>query len=432
MMFKENNMRKKTTKRSMFVLITLFLFSFLLRALFVLTTPLPEFEDASTYSWPAWNLIHGNGYSQDKEPPYLPTARRGPTYPLFLAGIYLLFGRDYLVVRLAQAFIGAVTCILVYMMAKRVFDQKIAITSAILTAILPSLISYTNHIVTEVLFTFLLVLLGYILIRAFASHRISMYAIAGIILGVTVLCRPYMLFFPLMIFAVLVYLYQPRKKALKYFSVFLIAYMITIAPWTVRNYLVFQRLVPITTGSGMILYARSSSEHFQEFKKQVKESEDPTGFGRDVKHDQEFMEKGIKKIFQDPVFLMKGSFFRFFHLWQPRSWSDTVHMNHSFNQYFSEGSYSKLAVKIFLLLLDGAIIGLGFLGMIITFRNWKKYAIPLIFIVYTSAFYSLLHAITRYRIASMPYMIMFAVVGIFWCANLLGWRVKSLSQRTLI
>ncbi len=410
-----------------FSLVAIFLLALVFRVSFVVTTPLPEFRDAATYSWPAWNLINGNGYSMDKHPPYTPTAHRGPTYPLFLSGIYLIFGRNYLVVQLIQALIGAITCILVYVIAKRFFDHKIAITSALIVAILPSLVYFTNHVITEVLFTFLLVILCYALMKAFETQKKSIFAIAGILLGISVLCRPEMLLFPLALFVGLFFIYKQRRKALLYFVVFLVSYIVTITPWTVRNYIVFQKLVPITTGGGILLH-RVGNENYLE---SVKEIQLGPKWEVKVSEDKNFIKRGIVGVFKDPGYYVKGIFLRCFKLWKPASWSEVVHLTGSFRQYIAEGSLGKLAIKTFLLFLDGFTIAMGFLGIIVTFNNWKKYIVLQIFIFYPLVFYSLLWAIPRYRLPLMPFMIIFAVVGVFWCINKFVRKIKFLQEQYL-
>ena len=51
-------------------------------------------RDERLFTTIAWNLTNGYGYSLNGE---IPTARRPPVYPLFLAGLFYLFGKSWIV-----------------------------------------------------------------------------------------------------------------------------------------------------------------------------------------------------------------------------------------------------------------------------------------------------------------------------------------------
>ena len=48
-------------------------------------------------------------------------------HPLFLAFIYLDLGHSYVAVRFAQAMIGALICIIIYLLGKQIHDKKIGL-----------------------------------------------------------------------------------------------------------------------------------------------------------------------------------------------------------------------------------------------------------------------------------------------------------------
>lgn len=57
-------------------------------------------SDAPTYYELADNLLSGTGYRYSAAEP--PTARRTPGYPLFLASVFKVFGRDFRAVRVGS------------------------------------------------------------------------------------------------------------------------------------------------------------------------------------------------------------------------------------------------------------------------------------------------------------------------------------------
>src|SRR3954462_558049 len=67
--------------------------------------------DGVIYAQMARNLLEQHVYSHDAQPPYNPSLVRLPGYPLFLAGVYSVFGHtNNGAVRVTQALIDTATC----------------------------------------------------------------------------------------------------------------------------------------------------------------------------------------------------------------------------------------------------------------------------------------------------------------------------------
>ena len=110
-------------------------------------------SDAYSYDTIAANLLEGKGFVYDGL-----YARRGPAYPLFLAVVYVVSGRSYVAVRFVQAIIGALTSIIIYLLGKRLFNKKTGLTASLISVLYYPFILQPAYLLTEVLFTFLLVL----------------------------------------------------------------------------------------------------------------------------------------------------------------------------------------------------------------------------------------------------------------------------------
>lgn len=78
-------------------------------------------------------------------------------YPLFLFGIYFIFGSSIIIPRLVNAFLGAWMSIITYKLVKRNFGESPARIAAILTMLLPNLIYYSGLTLKETLMVFLFV-----------------------------------------------------------------------------------------------------------------------------------------------------------------------------------------------------------------------------------------------------------------------------------
>src|SRR5947209_5383581 len=74
--------------------------------------------DGFVYSRLAKNLLEQNVFSVDEQAPFTPTLIRMPGYPLFMAGVYYLFGHDNnMAVRIVEAVFDTATCVIVGLLA---------------------------------------------------------------------------------------------------------------------------------------------------------------------------------------------------------------------------------------------------------------------------------------------------------------------------
>ncbi|HBB87469.1 MAG TPA: hypothetical protein DC047_07635, partial [Blastocatellia bacterium] len=108
-----------TNKRSrMFTFALLLTAAFCFRVMVARFLPNDAPFDGKVYAQIARNVLEQHVYSHAVEPPYDPSLIRLPGYPLFLAGIYAVFGHgDNTAVRIAQALIDTVSCALIALLA---------------------------------------------------------------------------------------------------------------------------------------------------------------------------------------------------------------------------------------------------------------------------------------------------------------------------
>ena len=99
-----------------YVLLLTVAFSFRVAMARLLPNDAPD--DGRVYAQIARNLLEQHVYSHESEPPYEPSLIRLPGYPLFLAGVYSVFGHDDdSAVRIVQALLDTATCALIALMA---------------------------------------------------------------------------------------------------------------------------------------------------------------------------------------------------------------------------------------------------------------------------------------------------------------------------
>src|SRR5437870_753328 len=118
--------------------------------------------DSVVYSQLARNVIEQHIYSHEPQAPYAPSLIRMPGYPLFLAGVYSVFGHtNNGAVRIVQALIDTATCGLVALLAfywqpDKKKKRASALAALALAAVCPFTTIYAATILTEVPTNFLM------------------------------------------------------------------------------------------------------------------------------------------------------------------------------------------------------------------------------------------------------------------------------------
>ncbi len=134
-------------------------------------------DDGRTYAQMARNVLEQHVYSHATEAPYDPSLIRLPGYPLFLAGIYSIFGHtNNGAVRIVQALIDTGTCALVALLAffwqpDEERKRTTAIAALALAAVCPFTTIYAATILTEVPTTFLVMAMLLAATLAFRNAR---------------------------------------------------------------------------------------------------------------------------------------------------------------------------------------------------------------------------------------------------------------------
>jgi 4-amino-4-deoxy-L-arabinose transferase-like glycosyltransferase len=207
------------------------------------------FNDMLFYHSTAKALAEGLGFiSLDQNP----TARWPPAFPFLLSLVYRVFGSDHAYAELMNAFLGAGTVPLAYIAARRAFDRRTALVAAGALAIMPGQILYAESILAEPLYTFVLVAILAMLVTL-PDRRLSA-ALVGVAIGVAALTRGEGLLL-LAVPPVVWWGAMQRREVLVRTGLATLAAVLAIAPWTIRNAIVVDAFVPVSTNSAQTFWA---------------------------------------------------------------------------------------------------------------------------------------------------------------------------------
>ncbi len=194
-------------------------------------------RDAEGYIQAAQNLLAGHGFSLERQPPYNPTAFRTPLYPLFIAACYALFGADNRLLALVQVLLSLLTVVLAYMLGRKILPEAAAWLGGLLFALSSLPATHAVFILSETLFSLLLLLCLGCLVCYRQANRLRWLACAGGLAGLSLLCRPLALYFPVAFFPLAWLAAAPgrRRQAVSGALLALLVCALTLSPWLIRN-----------------------------------------------------------------------------------------------------------------------------------------------------------------------------------------------------
>jgi len=246
-----------TASRDLVGVALLLTIALVLRILWVSMIPNEQVADFASYNDIAFSLVRGLGYVS---PTGDASAFKPIGYPLFLAGVYRIFGESTFVAKIAQANVSVVLCYLIFIIARSLFGRNLAFIAMTFAVLHPSFIFTTSILGTETVFTCLLLGTIALLVTTPSPSNLSRLRLigSGILLGTAALVRPTALLFP---FALVLWLMSASvtlKRAVVMLVFFSLGVILPVAPWTLRNYSQFQRIVPISTNGGAnLLYGHN-------------------------------------------------------------------------------------------------------------------------------------------------------------------------------
>lgn len=244
------------------VLIVLILMGLALRLWIVsttdrlLNTPAQLIGDESRYDNVAYALRQGEFFQWPGVT---------PIYPLFLAGVYLIFGHSYAVALYLQAFVGATTIPLTYRVARRFIGRRSSLLAAMLVALHPNLIGQTAILYTEVLYTSLLLLALLGLLWALEAPFLRRFILAGVLLGIANLVRPATALLPLFLPLILLRVWSLRRRVTLW-VVYSVAMVAVIIPWTYHNYRTHNTFLPFSLTMAQVWTASPEFYHLMKQK----------------------------------------------------------------------------------------------------------------------------------------------------------------------
>jgi 4-amino-4-deoxy-L-arabinose transferase-like glycosyltransferase len=384
-------------------------------------TVLPGIQDQVSYDALARSLLDGHGYSFPKNwypftPANTPTAHWSFIYPLYLAATYAVTGYHPLAARLLQATVGgALLCLLVYKIGCRAVNEDTGLVGAGLAAVYGYFIYYNVALMTETYFIVLVLLILYLSLELKEHPAPIKWVGLGLALGLAGLLRQTVLLFaPFLLFYLFLEL-KTRSIHWGYFALPIGMILLLVAPWTIRNYVVYREFLLLNSNAGYALFASNNPNLGTDWRNDevvVPVPEELAG-QNEVELDHALAQRGIEYILQDParyLWLTLDKSLEYFKFW-PSSESSRIS---NLNRVLSFGLY----------------LPFMFLGLCLSFARWRSFAVLYLFMVIHTGIHLLSWPAPRYRLPVDAVLMVFAGLALCELARQIkNWRHGlSLSQ----
>jgi 4-amino-4-deoxy-L-arabinose transferase-like glycosyltransferase len=181
-----------------------------------------------------------------------PTVFIMPGIVIILAPFVKLFGMEGAVMpfRIFSAFLMTVNLYIIFLIALKIFDRRVALITLICNIIYVPHIYASTQVLTETMFVFLFELMNLVIIYAIEEKKVKYYVFGGTLLGLSIMFRPAIALYPILVFVMWLINKYSLRDMIKFAIAAIIPVIVIMFPWWVRNYILFDRFIPFTLSSG--------------------------------------------------------------------------------------------------------------------------------------------------------------------------------------
>jgi 4-amino-4-deoxy-L-arabinose transferase-like glycosyltransferase len=178
-----------------------------------------------------------------------------PLYPYWLAGLYALFGPGSPMVLLTQSLLDSVSVVLVWLIARRVFGDGVALLAGLFACLYEVMFYYDLLLLKAPLSLFLISLALALLVRADAGSKLAAWLGAGFAFGLATLTRGnYLAFAPFVVLWPFIAMPGAGRRRAAAAGLAAAGMALAILPVTARNWAVSGDFVLITSQAGQNFY----------------------------------------------------------------------------------------------------------------------------------------------------------------------------------
>jgi 4-amino-4-deoxy-L-arabinose transferase-like glycosyltransferase len=394
----------------------------------------PKIQDEQHYTQIATNLLDGSGFAWA---PGQLTSIRPPLYPAMLAGIWSIAGHaNFQAVRLVQIVLALVASWLVFEIGRRAFDDRVGRYAAAVLWLYPSWVFFNFTILTETLFTTLLLAFVLAAIALVRSGHAGMALLCGVALGLAALTRSVLWPLPLLFCPLLVVLLPtPLVNRLLVAALVFVGYAIPVVPWAIRNTTLQKTFTVVDTMGGLNL-RMGNYEHTPDDRMWAVvglEGEKSWSHALNVERPGEVLTEGQKDKWAQrkaveymrthPGETLRRSFIKFADFWG---------LEREYTAGVNRGMYRPpfwlgMAVSALMVAAYVVVVGTGAAGIWLARPDIRTHVLLLLPVVVTMGAHTIVFGHSRYHLPLMPFFGLYGA-ALLGARERIAWR----SHRVLI
>lgn len=250
---------------------------------------------------------------------------RPPGYQAFLAAIYAVSGESYYAVQVVQIFLTSLSAVMIMLIAGSLVTWPVGIAAGVVVAASHLLSFYSNIILPDAVCALPILLAFYLIVVSKARRYTWSYALAGVLIGLSVWLRPNALMLGLFISIFLPLVSVRRRQVARKAWAVAIATFATVAPITVRNYVMFGEFVPVSINTGIVIWegiADAGGHQFGAVEKDHQVATQEAIFYNDdrymnswaspdgIKRDRDRLRRSLDVMLNNPVWFLRSMTWR--------------------------------------------------------------------------------------------------------------------------
>jgi 4-amino-4-deoxy-L-arabinose transferase-like glycosyltransferase len=373
--------------------------------------------DGEKYERVALSLYEGKGFGSLYFNSY-----SVPTQALLIAAVYSVFGKSYLALRLVCAVIGALSCLVGYYIARRLFGEFTARLAGVGLALYPFLV-YVGALFEypQALFMLLAGLFFLCLLRYQDEQRLRDLLLAGGLLGVATLTVPTILL--IVPATTLFVLWISKQGRWLRTAAFAVMFSLPLGAWVARNYVAYHEFVLVNASSGINFWTANNETYYrygkaavvndcvvmehtqfcQEWLDTIYEllESNLTEDQRRIEWERMYWEKGMQFVRESPARFAQLSVRRFLEFWSPipNAVVDKPDTGGAARDWISAASYTPVLL-------------LALAGFWLSRAQWPRLIPVYLYFGAFSCAYSVFLPATRYRLSLDYFLVIVAAYAL--------------------
>jgi tetratricopeptide (TPR) repeat protein len=342
-------------------------------------------------------------------------------YPFFLSIVYFFSGPSIVCAKVVQSILGSITCVLTYLLGKRLFNRKVGLAAGIAVSLYGPLIFFEAELLASGWEAFWSVALVLLFLSAASENKTWLWVLLGLCGALSIVTRPtFLLFFAAGCLWLLIFLYRkksPPRELVTRFIILIVSFLLVTIPVASQNKKITGHFGILPASGGLNFYIGNNPDYMDTLNirpgwdwNELMKLPERNGVIGDLWQQQKFFYDRFKDFIRtQPLQYVRGLAYKTIQFLNSRELPRNVDL-------YLFGKWSWL-----LRILTWKKGGFGFpFGVLLplTFCGSFYYrkqipAIVILFLVFYPLSIILVFVCGRYRVAVVPIMAVVAAAGLF-------------------